>query len=269
MPQIVVTPTPTGPDKNGAVMLRERIAAANFESPPLQRAAHGATRLGGRRRGRGGTITTAERRRAGPRSPNSRRLPCRLTLRARHTTTPGRTRPTVRCPRCKPVVTPKIQTLVPSYCPRCLAWRRLAVELGGSSRGRSRAHRRGRWGRYSTLETNAVSRGKLTTFGKLRARLWRQIEPTGLRHPRPNASRLGVRPSCCRDNDGFREPGVPRIRRRPAAQRPASEASATAAATSSPLSAAAQPSGNTRTSSKPTRVSMPAAAASTSQVRSP
>ena len=32
MPQIVVTSTPAGPDGEGAVVLRERIAVADFES---------------------------------------------------------------------------------------------------------------------------------------------------------------------------------------------------------------------------------------------
>jgi hypothetical protein len=32
MPQIVVTSTPTGPDEDRAVVLRERIAVADFES---------------------------------------------------------------------------------------------------------------------------------------------------------------------------------------------------------------------------------------------
>lgn len=33
MPQIVVTSVPTGRDQDGAVMLRERIAVADLESP--------------------------------------------------------------------------------------------------------------------------------------------------------------------------------------------------------------------------------------------
>lgn len=37
MPQIVVTSTPTAPDQDGAVMLRERIAAADFESAHFRR----------------------------------------------------------------------------------------------------------------------------------------------------------------------------------------------------------------------------------------
>ena len=39
------------------------------------------------------------------------------------------TRPAVRCPRCKLVIVPRMQALVPRHCPRCLARRRLAVEF--------------------------------------------------------------------------------------------------------------------------------------------
>lgn len=37
MPQIVVTSTPTDPDQDGAVMLRERLATADFASPHFRK----------------------------------------------------------------------------------------------------------------------------------------------------------------------------------------------------------------------------------------
>jgi hypothetical protein len=48
------------------------------------------------------------------------------------------TRPAVRCPRCKLVIVPRMTALVPRYCPRCLARRRLAVEFEQVPRGRPR-----------------------------------------------------------------------------------------------------------------------------------
>jgi hypothetical protein len=37
--------------------------------------------------------------------------------------------PAVRCPRCKLLIAPRMPTLSPRHCPRCLARRRIVVEL--------------------------------------------------------------------------------------------------------------------------------------------
>jgi hypothetical protein len=37
--------------------------------------------------------------------------------------------PAMRCPRCKLLIAPRMPTLSPRHCPRCLARRRVLVEL--------------------------------------------------------------------------------------------------------------------------------------------
>lgn len=41
----------------------------------------------------------------------------------------GWSRESVRCPSCGLVLTRRAPALAPHHCPRCLAWRSLAVEL--------------------------------------------------------------------------------------------------------------------------------------------
>ena len=37
--------------------------------------------------------------------------------------------PALRCPRCKLVIAPRIPTIAPRHCPRCLAFSRIVVQL--------------------------------------------------------------------------------------------------------------------------------------------